>query len=121
MSERAPESNSPPGIAGRFYVNTDGGFNAAQYTDMIATALFESAKHAPQPLKTQILEWKLSAVNIIHRYVAEAMADAARRIGRQYELKEKENKGRLMLPGGLSRHLDEGGVWEEAKATESKE
>jgi len=107
------DSSINPKTAGRFYVGTDGGFNAHQYTDMIMTALFESAKNAPQPLKTQILEFKLRAVDIVYKHVAEAMADATRRVGRQYELQEKK-KARLLLPSGMGQKLDEGGVWDEA-------
>jgi hypothetical protein len=114
--ETTVDSSLNQQVAGRFYVGTDGGFTAQQYTDMIATALFMSAKHAPQPLKTQLLEWKLQAVNIIYQHVAEAMMDERRRVGREYELKEKNKRGRLMLPGALRNHLDEGGIWEEAKA-----
>ena len=100
-------------VAGRFYVGTDGGVNAQQYTDMIMTALFESAKNAPQPLKTRLLEYKLEAIDIIFHYVSEAMADERRRVGRQYELQETA-KARLMLPAGYAQRLDEGGVWTEA-------
>jgi len=107
------ESSINPRVAGRFYVGTDGGFNAHQYADMIMTALFESAKHAPQPLKTQILEFKLQALDIVYRHVAEAMADATRRVGRQYELNERK-KARLLLPSGMGQRLDQGGVWDEA-------
>lgn len=108
-------------VAGRFYVGTDGGFTPQQYTDMIMTALFASAKNAPQPLKTRLLEFKLEAINIVFHYVSEAMADERRRVGREYELKEKSKAGRLMLPGGLAQKLDNGGVWSEAEALTEKE
>lgn len=100
-------------LAGRFYVSSDAGFNAQQYTDMIMTALFESAKNAPQPYKTRLLEYKLECVDIIFRYVNEAMADERRRVGREYELHDKR-KARLLLPSGMGDRLDEGGVWNEA-------
>jgi hypothetical protein len=117
------EPSLNPKLAGRFYVGSDGGFSAEQYTDMIMTQLFDSAKDAPQPLKTQILEFKLQAANIIHRYVVEAMADATRRVGRQYELHDKK-KARLMLPSGMGERLDQGGIWDEATVpvpTQTKE
>lgn len=119
MAERVPEPTLNQTFAGRFYTSNAGGFSAKQYADMIMTALFESAKNAPQPLKTQILEFKLEAGNIVFHYVNEAMEDAKRLVGRQYELNEKK-KGRLLLPGGLAQHLDQGGVWDEAKAMEPK-
>lgn len=115
------ESSLNPRIAGRFYVGTDGGFSPQQYTDMIMTALFESAKNAPQPLKTKLLEFKLEAINVIFHYVSEAMADERRRVGREYELQEKSKKGRLLLPGGLAQKLDNGGVWSEAEALTQKD
>ena len=108
-------------VAGRFYVGTDGGFGPQQYTDMIMTALFESAKNAPQPIKTRLLEFKLEAINVIFHYVSEAMADERRRVGREYELKEKSKAGRLLLPGGLAQKLDQGGVWSEAEALTQKD
>ena len=100
-------------IAGRFYVGTDGGFSPEQYADMILTALFESAKHYPPGLKVKVLEAKLEMQRVIMNYVAEAMADERRRVGRHYELQEKA-KARLMLPVGYAQRLDEGGVWTEA-------
>lgn len=107
------DSSLNPKFAGRFYVGTDGGFSAQQYTDMIMTALFESAKNAPQPLKTRLLEYKLEAINVIFQYVSEAMADERRRVGREYELQDKK-KARVLLPSGMGVRLDEGGVWNEA-------
>lgn len=115
MSERIPESSVPQAVAGRFYVSNDSGFTPAQYTDMIMTGLFESAKHWPQPMKTRLLEAKIEAVNIIQRYVAEAMADATRKVGRHYELHEKK-QARLLLPSGMGQRMDNGGVWDEATA-----
>jgi len=116
MPERVPESSLAPGVAGRFYVGTDCGFSAEQYADMAMTAMFENAKHYPLPLKVKVLEAKLEISKILNNYFAEAMADAARRIGRHYELQEK-TAARLMLPAGYSQRLDEGGVWQEAEAT----
>jgi hypothetical protein len=113
MSEKIPESSMNPGLAGRFYVGTDGGFSAEQYADMCMTAMFENAKHYPQPLKFVVLEKKLEIVNILTRYISEAMADERRRVGREYELHDKK-KARLLLPSGMGQRLDEGGVWSEA-------
>lgn len=113
MPEIIPESSLNPGIAGRFYVGTDGGFSAEQYADMCMTAMFENAKHYPQPLKFVVLEKKLEVVNILTRYISEAMADERRRVGREYELHDKK-KARLLLPSGIGQKLDEGGVWSEA-------
>jgi len=107
------EASQNPKIAGRFYVGTDGGFSAHQYTDMLMTKLFDSAKTLPQPMKTQILEFKNQYANIIFGVVNEAMADAARRVGRQYELNEKK-KARLLLPSGMGDRLDNGGIWDES-------
>ena len=53
-----------------------------------------------------------------YKHVAEAMADATRRVGRQYELQDKK-KARLLLPSGMGQKLDEGGVWDEAGASPS--
>jgi len=100
-------------IAGRFYVNNDGGFSPEQYADMIMSALFESAKNYPPVIKVRVLEAKLEMQKIILNYVSEAMADERRRIGRQYELHDKK-KARLLLPSGMGHQLDEGGVWTEA-------
>lgn len=100
-------------VAGRFYVNNDGGFTPEQYADMIMTKLFESAKDYPPQIKTKILEAKFEVQRIILHYVAEAMADERRRIGRHYELHDKQ-KARLMLPAGYASKLDEGGIWSEA-------
>jgi len=105
-------------IAGRFYVNNDGGFTPEQYADMILTALFESAKDYPPQIKVRVLEAKLSMQRIIVNYVSEAMADERRRIGRQYELHDKK-KARLLLPSGMGQKLDEGGVWNEAGLPQS--
>ena len=107
------ETSRNPAVAGRFYVGTDGGFSPEQYADMLMTRLFESAKHAPQPLKSLILEWKLRVANEVFGVISEAMADAARRVGRQYELNEKK-KARLLLPAGMGERLDQGGVWDES-------
>lgn len=119
MPEKIPETSMNRQFAGRFYTGTDGGFTADQYTDMLMTQLFESAKTAPQPLKTQLLEFKLKYVNIAFRIIREAMADATRRVGRKYELNDHQH-GRLMLPGALKQKLDEGGLWSEAQALEPK-
>lgn len=100
-------------VAGRFYVNNDGGFTPEQYADMIMTKLFESAKNYPPQIKTKILEAKFEVHKIVLHYVAEAMADERRRIGRLYELNDK-TKARLMLPAGYAERLDNGGVWSEA-------
>lgn len=115
MTERLPGNPIAPGIAGRFYTSNDSGFTPEQYADMALTAMFDSAKNYPQPLKTRVLEAKLEISRILNNYFAEAMVDAARQIGRQYELQEK-TKARLMLPAGYAQRLDEGGVWNEAEA-----
>jgi hypothetical protein len=114
VTEKLPGNPIAPGVAGRFYVGNDTGFTPEQYADMALTAMFESAKNYPLPLKVKVLEAKLEMAKILNNYFAEAMVDAARRIGRQYELQEK-TKARLMLPAGYAQRLDEGGVWHEAE------
>lgn len=118
MSEALPDNPMAQGVAGRFYVGTDGGFTPEQYADMCMTALFESAKHYPLPLKIKVLEAKIEIAKVLNHYFAEAMADERRRIGRQYELHDKA-KARLMLPSGMGQRLDDGGVWDEAVAPAS--
>lgn len=91
-------------VAGRFYVMNDGSFTPEQYADMVMTRLFESAKHLPQPIKVQVLEFKAKAVDVLRHYFAEAMADARRQIGKAYE-HEDLKKARLMLPATHAESL----------------
>lgn len=91
-------------VAGRFYVMNDGSFTPEQYTDMVMTRIFESAKNLPQPAKTQVLEFKAKIADVICHYFAEAMADARRQIGKQYE-HEDLKKARLMLPATHAESL----------------
>jgi hypothetical protein len=115
VSEQLPDNPLMRGVAGRFYVGSDGGFTPEQYADMCMTALFESAKNYPLPLKLKVLEAKAEMAKVLHHYFAEAMADERRRIGRRYELHDKK-QARLMLPSGMGERLDNGGVWDEALA-----